>query len=124
MALSDIDGLGPKAISSIKSYFSHNQNFTLIKKLSKILDIKEKKINISKNFFSGKKIIFTGSLESISRDEAKHIAKEVGSKILSSVNNNTDYVIVGEKPGSKAKKARELNIKILTEKEFLKKIND
>ena len=124
LALSDIDGLGPKAISSIKSYFSHNQNFTLIKKLSKILDIKEKKINISKNFFSGKKIIFTGSLESISRDEAKHIAKEVGSKILSSVNNNTDYVIVGEKPGSKAKKARELNIKILTEKEFLKKIND
>ena len=52
------------------------------------------------------------------------MAKEVGAKILSSVTNNTDYLIIGEKAGSKAKKANDLNIKIFTEKEFLKKIND
>ena len=122
--LSNIDGLGPKAISSIKNYFSYNQNVTLITKLSKILNIKEAKINNSNNFFNGKNIVFTGSLSSISRDEAKHMAKQFGAKILSTVSIHTDYIIIGKKAGSKAKKAGELNIKILTEKEFLKRINN
>ena len=121
--LSNIDGLGPKAISSIENYFSYSQNFTLVTKLSKILSIKEIKIVNSRNFFNGKNIVFTGSLTTVSRDEAKHIAKKVNARILSSVSKNTDYVIIGEKAGSKAKKAKELNIKIFTEKEFLKKIN-
>ena len=122
--LSEIDGLGPKAISSIENYFSYDQNISLINKLSKTLNIEKNKISNSNNFFNGKNIVFTGSLISISRDEAKHMAKEVGAKILSSVTNNTDYLIIGEKAGSKAKKANDLNIKIFTEKEFLKKIND
>ena len=122
--LSEIDGLGPKAISSIENYFSYDQNTSLINKLSKTLNIEKNKISNSNNFFNGKNIVFTGSLISISRDEAKHMAKEVGAKILSSVTNNTDYLIIGEKAGSKAKKANDLNIKIFTEKEFLKKIND
>ena len=123
-ALSNIDGLGPKVISSIESYFSYDQNITLITKLSNILNIKENKVSSLRNFFNEKKIIFTGSLSSVSRDEAKHMAKEVGAKILSSVSSNTDYAIIGEKAGSKAKKAKELNIQILTEKEFLEKINN
>lgn len=122
--LSNIDGLGPKAISSIENYFSFDHNFNLITNLSKILNIIPSKINNSKNFFNGKNIIFTGSLKTISRDEAKYMAKEVGAKILSSVSKNTDYAIIGEKAGSKAKKAKELKIKIFSEKEFLKKIND
>ena len=61
---------------------------------------------------NNKNIIFTGTLKTISRDEAKHMAKEVGAKILSSVTKNTDYVIVGDKAGSKEKKARELNLNI------------
>ena len=120
--LANIDGLGPKAVSSIIEYFSHTQNLSLIKKLSKILDIKNSIVSNSKNFFNNKSIIFTGTLNSISRDEAKHMAKEVGAKILSSVTKNTDYVIVGDKAGSKEKKARELNLKIFSEKDFLKKI--
>ena len=67
--------------------------------------------------------MFTGTLKSVSRDEAKHMAKEVGAKILSSVTKNTDYVIIGENAGSKEKKAIELNIKILSEEKFIKKIN-
>ena len=122
--LSNIDGLGPKAIFSVEKYFTYSQNVTLITKLAKILDIKKNQVNTSKNFFNRKNIVFTGSLNSVSRDEAKHMAKEVGAKILSSVSNNTDYIIIGEKAGSKAKKAKELNIKIFTEKEFLKKINN
>jgi len=121
-ALVNIDGLGPKAISSIIEYFSHNQNLSLIKKLSKILNIKNNIVSKSNNFFNNKSIIFTGTLKSISRDEAKHMAKEVGAKILSSVTKNTDYVIVGDKAGSKEKKARELNLNIFSENDFLKKI--
>ena len=122
-ALSNIDGLGPKAISSVENYFSYRENIILITKLSKTLNIKANRINNSKNFFNGKNIVFTGSLNSISRDEAKHLAKEVGAKILSRVSSNTDYIIIGEKAGSKARKAEQLNIKIFTEKEFLQKIN-
>jgi len=121
--LSNIDGLGPKAVSSIKNYFSYDVNLTLIRKLSKVLNIREKKIQSNESFFNGKRIVFTGTLNSISRDEAKHKAKEVGAKILSAVSKNTDYVIIGEKAGSKAKKAIELNLNILSEEEFLEKIN-
>jgi len=123
MTLLNIDGLGPKAISSIQNYFSYNQNISLIKNLSKIINIKDYKILNSKNFFNGKSIVFTGTLNSVSRDEAKYMAKEVGAKILSSITKNTDYVIVGEKSGSKAKKAIELNLKTFSEEEYLKKIN-
>ena len=87
----------------------------------KILNIKDNIVSNSKNFFNNKSIVFTGTLNSISRDEAKHMAKEAGAKILSSVTKNTDYVIVGEKAGSKEKKARDLNINIFSEKDFLKK---
>ena len=120
--LGNIDGLGPKAVSSIIEYFSHSQNLSLIKKLSKILNIKDNVVSKSKNFFNNKSIVFTGTLSSVSRDEAKHMAKEIGAKILSSVTKNTDYVIVGDKAGSKEKKAKELNINIFSEEDFLKKI--
>ncbi len=122
-ALSNIDGLGPKAISSIKDFFSYDKNILLIKKLSDVLNISKTKIENINNFFNGKNLVFTGSLKSISRDEAKHLAKSVGAKILSAVSKNTDFVIIGEKAGSKAKKAKELDLTILSEEDFLKKIN-
>ncbi len=121
--LSNIDGLGPKAINAIKDFFSYKQNIALLEKLSKHLDINEYKIENINNFFNGKNLVFTGSLINISRDEAKYLSKKVGAKILSSVSKTTDYVIIGEKAGSKSKKAKELNINTLTENEFLKKIN-
>ncbi|MFL2543929.1 MAG: NAD-dependent DNA ligase LigA [Alphaproteobacteria bacterium] len=121
--LSNIDGLGPKAINAIKDFFSYNQNIALLEQLSKHLNINQIKIENINNFFNGKNLVFTGSLINISRDEAKYLAKKVGAKILSSVSKTTDYVIIGEKAGSKSQKAKELNINTLTEDEFLKKIN-
>ncbi len=120
--LSNIDGLGPKAVSSILEYFSHSENLSIIKKLSQILNIKDNAVFNSKNFFNNKSIVFTGTLNSISRDEAKYMAKEAGAKILSSVTKSTDFVIVGDKSGSKERKARELDINIFYEKDFLEKI--
>ena len=75
------------------------------------------------NFFSNKNIVFTGTLVSLSRDEAKYLAKINGAKILSTISKNTDYLIAGEKAGSKAEKAKKLGIKIINEKDFISKVN-
>jgi len=119
-----VDGLGPKAVSSLQSFFSINDNKKLIEELNSIVAIKELEKRSRNNFFSNKSVVFTGTLLKLSRDEAKYRAKTKGAKILSNVSVNTDYVVVGEKSGSKAKKAKNLGIKILNEKDFLKKISD
>ncbi len=121
--LNNIDGLGPKAISSIIKYFSNKENIQSIKNLQKFLNIKNPIKTKKNSFFNNKFIVFTGSLKSLSREEAKYLAKANGAKILSSISKNTDYVIIGLNAGSKAKKAKELNIKIMSEKDFLTKIN-
>ena len=64
-----------------------------------------------------------GALKELSRDEAKHLSQEIGAKISSAVSKNTDFLIIGDKPGSKLKKAKDLKINVLTENEWLKKIN-
>ncbi len=121
--LENIDGLGPKAISSIIDFFSKEINKETIKNLKNhltIIFIENETIN---NFFSNKHLVFTGTLSELSRDEAKYLAKTKGAKILSSISKKTDFLIAGEKAGSKIDKATQLGVKILNEKEFLKKIN-
>ena len=76
------------------------------------------RINIATFDYVDKKIVFTGSLQSMSRSEAKKIVEAEGGESLSSVTANTDLVVAGEKAGSKLDKARKLGIKILTEEEF------
>ena len=120
--LNNIDGLGPKAISSLSEYFSNKNNLKSIEILQKYLKISNSKKTTKNNFFTKKNIVFSGSLISLSRDEAKYLAKNNGAKILSSISKNTDYLIIGEKAGSKAQKAKLLGVKILDEKEFLSKI--
>ncbi len=121
--LENIDGLGPKAISSIIDFFSKEINKETIKNLKNHLSIIFIENETIDNFFSNKHLVFTGTLSELSRDEAKYLAKTKGAKILSSISKKTDFLIVGEKAGSKINKATELGIKILNEKEFLKKIN-
>ena len=75
------------------------------------------------SFFTNKNIIFTGTLKKIAREECKYLAQQLGAKITSSVSKNTDFLIVGEKPGSKLKRAKELKINILTEDDWIKKTN-
>ena len=121
--LENIDGLGPKAISSIIDFFSKDINKETIKKLKNHLSITFTRNEAFDNFFSNKHLVFTGTLSELSRDEAKYLAKTKGAKILSSISKKTDFLIAGEKAGSKINKASQLGIKILNEKEFLKKIN-
>ena len=121
--LHNIDGIGPKAIESIKDFFSNTNNLQIVQKLNKILSIKFKKKSVKDNYFSNKHIVFTGTLLSLSRDEAKYLARSNGAKILSSVSKKTDFLIIGSKAGSKVEKAKSLGVKVLNEKDFLVKIN-
>ena len=121
--LSNIDGLGPKAISSLQEYFSNSENINSIKNLQNILTISNYIKTSKNNYFTNKNLVFTGTLVSLSRDEAKYLAKTNGAKILSTVSKNTDFLIVGEKAGSKAQKAKLLGVKTINEKEFILKIN-
>ena len=118
-----IDGLGPKAINSLLNFFKRKHNLVTVNELIKIISVNDfKKIN-KLSFFTNKNIIFTGTLKKMSREECKYLAQQLGAKITSSVSKNTDFLIGGEKPGSKLKKAKELKINILTEEEWIKKTN-
>ena len=117
----NIDGIGPDVVDDIKNFFN-KEKIEIVRKLSKALDkIEEYKFTKQTNSkLSEKIIVFTGTLEKMSRSEAKSKAEELGAKVTNSVSNNTDYVIAGKDSGSKEKKARELNVKILNENEWIK----
>ena len=118
--LENIDGLGEKAINSFINYFSNEGN---LKESFAILDIIEIE-EIERNYESlNKSILFTGTLKKMSRDRAKELAKKKGYKIASNVSKNLDILVYGEKSGSKLKKAKDLKINIINEKEFLNLIN-
>jgi len=112
--------LGVKAVESLIDFFDDKQNKNEAIEIIDLLNIKTVQIgNNSKN----KTILFTGTLDGLSRDRAKELAKKNGFKISSSVSKKLDYLIYGEKAGSKLSKAREMGINILNEKEFLNLIN-
>ena len=117
--LLEIEGIGPQTAKSIRDYF---QDPDVEKMLSQLMDfgliIATSIINRAGNLFAGSVFLFTGSLDAMSRDEAKVRVKERGGKVASQVSQKVTHVIVGDKPGSKLKKARELGLKILTENDF------
>ncbi len=121
--LADLPDIGEKVALEIKKYFSDEKNQKLLAKLFKQgVEVIYKKQN-KKNFLHGQVFVLTGVLKSLTREEAKKKLKFLGAKVSNSVSHKTDYVIVGEKPGSKYDKALKLGVKILTEKDFLDLIN-
>ena len=86
------------------------------------VEIVHPRIGAGGGAFAGKTVVFTGTLESLGRAEAKQIVEEQGGRVGSSISAKTDFLVVGGKPGSKAKKAEELGVKVLLEPEFRKKI--
>jgi DNA ligase (NAD+) len=88
-----------------------------------ILNLLEIEMVNNTNKLSNTSILFTGTLKELSRDRAKDLAKKKGFKIASNISSKLNYLVYGEKPGSKLKKAQELKVKTLNEKEFLELIN-
>lgn len=119
--LESIDGVGQVVAQEIVSWFKDKYNQKLVERL--LTHIEFKKTSVKKSGkLTGKSFVLTGTLDSMSRDEAGAKIKALGGDIHSSVSKNTSFVVAGENPGSKYDKAQELGVEILDEKAFLKLI--
>jgi DNA ligase (NAD+) len=114
-----IPNIGEVVAKSAHDWFGQKANKELVRGLIKA-GVKIETIKIKTTPLTGKSVVVTGSLDSMSRDEAKEAVRQAGGDWVSSVSKNTDYVVVGDSPGSKADKAEKLGVKIIDEKEFLK----
>jgi DNA ligase (NAD+) len=118
-----LDQIGDTVIESIAGYFRNGDNVERIENLTDritVLSAERPKID---SVVAGKTVVFTGSLAKMTRDEAKAMAVRLGAKVSSSVSSNTDIVVVGEKPGSKLTEARKLGVEVLTEEEWLRRVD-
>jgi DNA ligase (NAD+) len=122
-----LDQIGSTVIDAIATFFAEPHNCNLVTALAgdgtgshpgevTILDAERPSQNSA---VAGKTVVFTGSLERMTRDEAKALAERLGAKVSGSVSRKTDYVVAGAEAGSKLKKAAQLGVTVLTEDEFL-----
>ena len=112
--------IGPVVAKSIYEWFQDKENIIFLDKLEKAVKIESSKLQISSSKLKGKSFVLTGSLETMSREEAKNKIRELGGEISGSVSSKTSYVVAGAEPGSKAEKAQKLGVKLISEKELLK----
>jgi DNA ligase (NAD+) len=120
--LEEIDGLGDKTAEAIGTFFATEENANLITRLRNI-GVRTKRGEKKKMPLQNKKFVFTGGLSNISRPDASDLVKQMGGIVSSSVGKNIDYVVVGNKPGSKYKKAEKLGLNIINEEEFIGLVN-
>jgi DNA ligase (NAD+) len=117
--LLNIHGIGPETAMSIYKFFKEKRNIEVLERMF-AAGVKPQRVVKEGLPLQGKVFVFTGALSSMSRDEAKELVESLGGRVSNSVSRNTDYVVVGENPGSKFDKAKALGIKTLNEEEFLK----
>ena len=120
--LEGIHDVGPKVAESILDYFQDKDNINYVKELFR-LGIKVKKVKLKKQTLKDKIFVLTGSLKSLTRDEAKKKLRDLGAKVPSSVSKQTDFVVAGENSGSKYEKAQKLGVQIIKEDTFLKMLD-
>lgn len=119
--LLEIDEIGPEIAENIENFFAEKQNRKEIQDLQKV-DV-EMKPQKTSGKLEGKRFVFTGSLDDFTRGEAKELVESKGGETTSSISEKVDYVVVGEKPGSKLDEAKELNLTIIKEDKFKKLVN-
>ncbi|ACX52220.1 DNA ligase, NAD-dependent [Ammonifex degensii KC4] len=117
--LTEIPEIGPKIAASVRAFFAEPRNLEVIERLREAgVRLETTKEVREEGPLKGKVFVFTGALKSFTREEAKALIERLGGRVASSVSRRTDYVVVGENPGSKYDRARELGIKMLNEEEF------
>jgi DNA ligase (NAD+) len=116
--LSSIDGVGPIVATSLTSWFKDSHNKKILNDLIKEVHIESSKLKPKSYKLTGKTFVLTGTLSSLSRDEAKAKIKSLGGEVTSAVSSKTSYVVVGENPGSKYDEAQKLGVRILNEEVF------
>jgi DNA ligase (NAD+) len=120
--LMEVEGIGPEVAASMHQFFRDKKNKESIELLKKAgVKVIEPKIK-EKGKLAGKTFLFTGALKDFGREEARNLVESLGGMTASSVSKKVDFVVVGEDPGSKSDKAKELGIKILTEEDFKRMI--
>ncbi len=123
--LTGIDQVGPSMAADIAEFFAEDHNTKAVDDLAgELTRIEDFAGPSASSPVSGKTVVFTGALETMSRDEAKARAQALGAKVAGSVSAKTDYVVAGADAGSKLSKARELGVQVLTEQEWLKLVGD
>lgn len=123
--LQQVPDIGPIVAKSLYDYFVIKSSQELVDRLLKEVKIDPPIGGQARNgLLSGQSIVFTGTLQTMTRPEAQQKARELGADINDSVSKNTDFVVVGANPGSKAEKAKQLGVKILSEDEFVNILDD
>ncbi|NPA93809.1 MAG: NAD-dependent DNA ligase LigA [Thermodesulfobacteria bacterium] len=121
--LKAIKGIGPEVANSIYNWFQDEKNRQLIKRLLEAgVTIEPMDEDEEDKPLEGKSFVFTGSLKSMKRAEAKKLVISLGGRVQTTVGHNTDFVVVGENPGSKLEKAKALGVKTISEEEFLQMV--
>jgi len=122
--LSNIDGIGPTQIQSIKNFFLNKTNLNVLFELNKNLSITSINVINSNGLLKNKTFMLTGKLDAISRAEAKSLIEQNSGKIINNVNKKLDYLISGERPTiKKVNTAKELGIKVISQQEWMKMLN-
>ncbi|HAD87690.1 MAG TPA: DNA ligase (NAD(+)) LigA, partial [Rhodospirillaceae bacterium] len=117
--LIDIDQIGPSVADDLLGFFAEDHNQEVLRQLEAALDVQDMEVaDTSGSPVAGKTVVFTGTLETMGRSEAKAKAESLGAKVSGSVSKKTDYVVAGPGAGSKLKKAAELGVAVLTEEEW------
>ena len=112
--------IGPAVADDLIAFFAEDHNLAVLDDLQQLLTVEELlPTSAADGAVSGKTVVFTGTLETMTRPEAKARAEALGAKVAGSVSKKTDYVVVGADAGSKAAKARDLGVTTLSEQEWL-----
>lgn len=116
-----VANIGGVVAHSIEQWFRSEENKKFVAKLFRAgVSVISARVSRKLQKLKGRTFVLTGTLATMSRDEAKRVVRELGGEISESVSKKTDYVVVGAEPGSKAEKAKKLGVKIINEKELLK----
>jgi DNA ligase (NAD+) len=118
-----LDQIGETVIESVKAYFGESHNKGIVERLTKEVKILDAEKPKSDSPIAGKTVVFTGSLERMTREEVKAMAERLGAKASGSVSKKTDYVVAGPGAGSKLAEAKKHGVQVLTEDEWLKLIS-
>ena len=116
--LGSIQGIGPTIATELVEFFAEERNLAALDDLAALVSPQPVELAAADSPFAGKTVVFTGTLETMTRPEAEAMAERLGAKVTKSVSKKTDFVIVGADAGSKAAKATELGVTTLTEAEF------
>ncbi len=118
-----INEIGPSTAQAIIDFFADEHNKSFIEKLFSVgVEVEVPEAEEGEKPFAGKTFVFTGALSSMTREEAQELVRRLGGRAASSVSRKTDFVVVGENPGSKYQKALQLGVKTITEEEFLEMV--